>query len=179
MTPALRIIEWLIDHRQDAAEAMRSRLPSWRISTAALCAATLATASAAAKEVYDDVFFVKTQASATAMFQDRDGCRREAEGQGGNAASYSNPEYGALNAMGSALDEDALHEGGLHKRLQRAVFGDCMKRLGWIELQPAPEDAKAVQKASLRHPEALDAWLKTHAPAPPAPPASSSVAAKP
>ena len=144
---------------------MRSRsqgLPA----AAAFAALALAGAPALAREVYDDAYFVKAQASTAALFADRNDCRREAQGEGqGGSASYSNPQYGALNAMGSALDEDALHEGGLHKRLQRAVFDDCMKHRGWTPLQPEGEDAKAVARASLHHPQALDAWLKAHEPA--------------
>ena len=100
------------------------------------------------------------------MLQDRVDCRRTAQGQGDTASAYSNPQYGALSAMGSALDEDALHEGGLHKRLERAVFDDCMKQHGWTPLQPDGADARAVERASARHPEALDAWIKAHAPTP-------------
>jgi hypothetical protein len=148
---------------------------------ACLAGAALAARPALAREVYDDAYFVKPQAKAADLFKDRIGCRREAQGLGDSAASYSNPEYGALNAMGSALDEDALHEGGLHKRLQRAVFTDCMKRLGWTPLQPTGEEARAVEHASLHHPDALDAWLKAHepAPAPATPPAQPAAASKP
>jgi hypothetical protein len=137
----------------------------------------LAAAPALAGEVYDNLYYVKPQASAAGLFQDRIECRREAQGQGGSAAAYSNPEYGALSAMGSALDEDALHEGGLHKRMERAMFEDCMKHRGWSPLQPEGADAKSVQHASLRHPEALNAWLKAHEPPPP-PPAQAEPAKK-
>ena len=137
-------------------------------------AALLAATPALAREVYDDAYFVKPQATAAGMFQDRTECRREAQGLGGSAASYSNPEYGAINAMGSALDEDALHEGGLHKRLQRAVFVDCMKHRGWTPAEISGDEAKAVEKASPRHPEMLDAWLKAHEPPPVQPPAETA-----
>jgi hypothetical protein len=136
----------------------------WKLWTAVVITAAV-TCPALAREVYDDAYFVKPKGTAAAMFQDRDGCRRQAQGLGGGSASYSNPQYGALNAMGSALDEDQLHEGGIHKRLQRAVFEDCMKRLGWSPLDPTADEHRAVGRASPRHPEALDAWLKAHEPA--------------
>lgn len=132
------------------------------ITAAVLLAAT----PALAREVYDDVFFVKAQGTAAGLFQDRKTCRRQALGLQTTSSSYSNPQYGALNAMGSALDEGELHEGGLRKRLQRAVFDDCMKRLGWSLLEPEGPDARAVARASEKHPEALDAWLRAHEPAP-------------
>jgi hypothetical protein len=148
-----------------------SKLSLWAAS-----AITLAAAPALAREVYDDAYFVRPQGTGASMLQDRNGCRREAQGLGSGSASYSNPQYGALNAMGSALDEDALHEGGLHKRLERAVFNDCMKRLGWTALDPSADEARNISKASLRHTEPLDAWLKAHEPAA-APAASAAPAA--
>src|SRR5271170_7630667 len=99
---------------------MRFRAQRLCTAGAALWAMALSAAPAMARDVYDDVFFVKPKASAASLFQDRNDCRREVEGLGGTAATYSNPQYGALTAMGSALDEDALHEGGLHKQLERA-----------------------------------------------------------
>lgn len=143
--------------------------------------AMLASSPASAREVYDDAYFVKPQATAAALFQDRNDCRREAQGLGGSAAAYTNPDYGAVNAMGSALDEYALHEGGLHKRLQRAVFNDCMKRRGWAPAELSGDEARLIAKASPRHPEPLDAWLKAHEPVvveqpPEAPPPSSGPA---
>jgi hypothetical protein len=138
--------------------------------TLAIFAAGLAVAGAAlATEPYQDGFFVKRGATARQMFQDRAECARTALTMGDTAALYSNPEYGALAAMGSALDEDSLHEGGIHKRLQRAVVNDCMKRLGWAVLDPEPDEARTIARASPKHPEALDAWLKTHEPPEPAP----------
>jgi hypothetical protein len=145
---------------------MTSRSPKLSIAAAAFALAALAGAPALGREVYDDLYFVKAQGTGAAMLQDRVECRKTALGQGSTASAYSNPQYGALSAMGSALDEDALHEGGLHKRLERAVFDDCMKQHGWTPLQPDGADARAVEHASARHPEALDAWIKAHAPAP-------------
>lgn len=144
---------------------MRSRSQDLLIA-AAVAAVTLGGAPARSREVYDDVFFVKPQGSAASLFQDRGECRRESQGLGGTAASYTNPEYGALNAMGSALDEDALHEGGLHKRLARAVFDDCMKRRGWTPMAVTSSQAHLLMRADARHPEALEAWLKAYQPPP-------------
>ena len=146
----------------------------------AIVAAGLLTAATAAAAADDNAtFFVRPSATAAAMFSDRTQCSREAATMGSTSAAYSNPEYGALAAMGSALDEDALHEGGIHKRMLHAIMIDCMKRLGWTQLDPSPDEAKPVARASPRHPEALDAWLKTHEP-PPAPTASAApTASKP
>jgi hypothetical protein len=131
-----------------------------------------------AREDYDNLFFVRPHATGAAMLQDRTECRKVAQGIGGTASSYSNPQYGALNAMGSALDEDALHEGGLHKRLQIAIIKNCMERHGWTSLQPQGDDARAVRGASLGHTQGLDAWLKAHEPATaPAPPPGATAAA--
>ena len=126
-----------------------------------------ATAPAWADQPYGDVFFVRPSATAAALFAEREQCSREAAGVGSNAAGYSNPEYGALSAMGSALDENQLHEGGIHKRMRRAILVDCMKRMGWTPQDPAPDEAKALAKASPHHPQVLDAWLQAHEPAPP------------
>jgi hypothetical protein len=127
----------------------------------------------AARQAYDDAFFVRPHATAQAMLQDRSDCRSQADHMSDTAASYSNPQYGALSAMGSALDEDALHDGGLHKRLQRAVFTDCMKQKGWTPADLSEPETRELTRALPHHPEALDAWLKAHEPAeaPPAPPA--------
>jgi len=143
-------------------------------------AATLAiSAPALAHDVYDDVFFVRTQASAVQLFKDRADCRTTAEHMNDTAAFYSNPQYGALSAMGSALSEDALHDGGLTKRLQRAVFDDCMKEKGWTAQDVSRDDLRTLMRADASHPQALDAWLKAHEPppAPPAPPAVVKTAA--
>ncbi len=146
---------------------------------AILVAGLLAVATAATADDDKATFFVRPAATASALFTDRTDCSRQAASMGSTAAAYSNPEYGALSAMGSALDEDALHEGGIHKRMLHAIMIDCMKRLGWTQLDPSPDEAKPVAKASPRHPEALDAWLKTHEP-PPAPTASAApTASKP
>jgi hypothetical protein len=142
---------------------------------AVLAVGLFAAGNALAREPFDGAFFVRHGGTAAGMLQDRDDCSREALSLGSTAAAYSDPNYGPLAAMGQALDSDALHEGGLHKRLRRAVFADCMKRRGWTPLDPDRDEAKAVNRASLRHPEALDAWLKAHEPpevlaaAPPSP----------
>ena len=135
---------------------------------AALAAATALCGPALAREEFDNLFFVRTQGTAAGFFQDRASCRNQAAHMGDNAAAYTNPEYGALSAMGSALDEDALHESGLHDRMRKAIFTDCMKRLGWTPAEPTEAESHELMKASLRHPEPLNDWLKSHAP-PPAP----------
>ena len=149
------------------------------LKTLALAAATLAIAAgtAAAHEIYDDIFFVRSGATAADLFKDRADCRNTASHASDTAAFYSNPQYGALSAMGSSLDEDNLHEGGLHKRLERAVFEDCMTMKGWVLADVPPDEVKVLMRADARHPEPLDAWLKAHEP-PPAPPVkTTSVAA--
>src|SRR5690242_3092907 len=102
---------FLVMEATGSASTMHSR--HWKLWTWALALAAV-TCPALAREPYDDAYFVKPKATAAGMFQDRDTCRRQALGIGGGSASYSNPQYGALNAMGSALDEDQLHEGGIH-----------------------------------------------------------------
>ena len=140
------------------------------LKTLAFAAATLALAAPAAlaHDVYDDVFFVRSQASAAELYKDRGDCRTTAEHMNDTAAFYSNPQYGALSAMGSALDEDSLHDGGLTKRLQRAVFDDCMKGKGWTLADVSHEDLKLLMRADANHPQALNTWLQAHEP-PPAP----------
>ncbi len=145
------------------------------LKTLAFAAVTLALAAPAAfaHDVYDDVFFVRIQASATDLFKDRGDCRTTALHMNDTAAFYSNPQYGALSAMGSALDEDALHDGGLTKRLQRAVFDDCMKSKGWTLAEVSREELRQLMRADASHPQVLNAWLKAHEPAP-EPPAPSA-----
>lgn len=142
------------------------------IALAGLAAATTGAVPALAREPYDDAFFVRPQATAQDLLHDRADCRNQAQHIGDTAAAYSNPQYGALSAMGSALDEDALHEGGLHERMQKAAFAECMRRLGWTPADLSPEETRELMRAAAHHPEALDAWLKAHEPAPdpPAPP---------
>ena len=151
------------------------------LKTLAFAAVTLALAAPAAlaHDVYDDVFFVRIQASATDLFKDRGDCRTTALHMNDTAAFYSNPQYGALSAMGSALDEDALHDGGLTKRLQRAVFDDCMKSKGWTSAEVSREELRQLMRADAGHPQVLNAWLKAHEPpaAPAAPPAPAVVQA--
>jgi hypothetical protein len=134
---------------------------------------------AEARDVYDDVFFVRQHASAAELFADRNECRTTAQHMSDASSYYSNPEYGALSAMGSALDEDALHDGGLRKRLERAVFMHCMEHKDWQSAAPSGAELKALLRASPGHPEALNAWLKANepasAPAPP-PPAMKTAA---
>lgn len=145
-------------------------------AVAGLLATTAGTALA--RDVYDDAFFVRTQASAGEMFKDRTDCRATAEHLSDTASSYSNPQYGALSAMGSALDEDALHDGGLRKRLQRAVFYDCMREKGWTPAEVSAEDLRALMRADARHPQLLDAWLKAHEPPPAPTPAPAAAVVK-
>ena len=119
-------------------------------AAAALCGALLATAPALAREVYDDLYFVKPQASAAGLFQDRAECRREAQGQGGAAQAYSNPEYGAVSAMGSALDEDALFYAlsrGIPEAQARALLIGAF--LGEVVERIAHEGARALARAWL------------------------------
>ena len=142
---------------------------------AAGCALAAVASAAQAREPYDDAFFVRQHASAAELYEDRAACRNAAEHMSDTDAAYSNPEYGALSAMGSALDEDALHEGGLHKRLQQAVFMHCMEKKGWISAAPSDAEAKILMRASLRHPEALNQWLLAHEPPPPPIPAPPAV----
>jgi hypothetical protein len=142
---------------------MNLKIPAAVLAATAVFAAASA---AAARDVYDDAFFVRPHASAADLFGDRAACRNAAEHMSDAAAAYSNPEYGALSAMGSALDEDALHEGGLHKRLERAVFMHCLDRNDWVSATPTGEELKVLMRASLRHPEALNAWLKANEPPP-------------
>jgi hypothetical protein len=157
---------------------------------AGLAAGVLASAPALAREHqdYEDLFFMRAKATAQGFFQDRSSCRYQAAHVSDNAAEYTEPEYGALSAMGSALDEYQLHEGGLHKRLQQAAFTECMEHLGWTPADLTPEEIRELKKADPRHPELLDAWLKTHEPPPepvaataakPAPPAKPAATAPP
>lgn len=139
--------------------------------------ATLA-ASAASADAFDEVFFVRTHASAADLFGDRAICRDAAQHMSDADAAYSNPEYGALSAMGSALDEDALHDGGLHKRLERAVFMHCMETKAWVAADPSKEELKTLLRANRRHPEALDSWLRSHEPPPAPPPAPPAAVVK-
>lgn len=150
-----------------------------KILAAVAGAALLAGASAAqARDVYDDVFFVRQHASATDLFADRAECRTTAQHMNDTSAFYSNPEYGALSAMGSALDEDALHDGGLQKRLERAVFMHCMEKKEWTAANPTGEELKVLLRASPRHPEDLNRWLLAHEPPPPPIPAPAAPVVK-
>ena len=151
-----------------------------RLKTLALAlaaAGVLAAAPAWARDLYDDAFFVRPHATAADLFQDRAQCRDTASHMSDTDASYSNPRYGALSAMGSALDEDALHDGGLHGRLQRAVFDDCMKQRGWTPAEVSNDESRMLLRANARHPDALDAWLKAHEPPPEPSPAPAAPAA--
>jgi hypothetical protein len=136
---------------------------------AMLCAGLALTSPAGAREPFDDVYFVRHGGVGADMLKDRAACSYQAQNLGSTAAAYSDPEYGALSAMSQELDSDALHDDGLRKRLYRAVFVDCMKRRGWAQLDPTPDEARSIGHASQRHPEALDAWIKTHEPPAPAP----------
>ncbi len=169
MTPGLP------NKSQDNAQATKPMICRLNAILAAGLLSVAAASSASAAEPFNDAFFVRHAATAKDLFADRRQCSNDAYSLNSGAAAYSNPEYGALSAMGSALDEDALHEGGLHKRMQRAVLVDCMRRLGWTQLDPGPDEVKVVAKASPRHPEALDAWLKAHEPAGPPPVATAAI----
>ena len=138
---------------------------------AAGCALLAAASAAQAHEPFDDAFFVRQHASAAELFEDRAACRYAAQHMSDADAAYSNPEYGALSAMGSALDEDALHDGGLRKRLERAVFMHCMEKKDWVSAAPSDTEMKVLMRASLRHPEVLNQWLLAHEPPPPPIPA--------
>ena len=151
----------------------------WKIGLCAAGAVMTLASAAAARQPFDDIYFVRAQATTPALFKDRDQCRREAFSMGDTAAAYSDPNYGAISAMGQALDTDALHGGGMRKRMQKAIMIDCMKRRGWTQLDPSPDEAKAVDRASVRHPDALDAWLKAHEPAAVAPVAAVEAPKKP
>lgn len=133
---------------------------------AGLAAVAAPAAPALAHGEYDNLFFVRPHATASAFFEDRADCRNLALHMEDNAAGYTNPEYGALSAMGSELDQTALHEGGLHQRMQQAVFTDCMKRRGWSPAEPTAEETRKLMKADRRRPQLLDDWLKAHEPAP-------------
>ena len=148
---------------QDNGQAM-NRMTRARLGAFLAVGLLSIAATASAAEPFSDILFVRVSATSAALFADRAQCGREASSMGSSAAGYSNPEYGALSAMGSALDEDALHEGGLHKRMIRAMVIDCMKRRGWTQQDPGPDEAKVVAKASPHHPQALDAWLQAHQP---------------
>lgn len=136
----------------------------------ALAGSWLAASQAAAREPYDDHFFVKHGGSGAEMISTRAECRREAVSISSASSSYSDPNYGALAAMGAALDSDQLHNGGIQRRMEIAVLNNCMGRSGWTPLEPTRDEAKAVSKANLKRPEALDAWIKAHEPPAPKPP---------
>ncbi len=129
----------------------------------------IAASAAQAREPFDDIFFVRQHANAGELYEDRAACRNAAQHMSDADAAYSNPEYGALSAMGSALDEDALHDGGLRKRLEHAVFVHCMEKKAWVSAAPSADELKILMRASPHHPDALDAWLRAHEPPPPAP----------
>jgi hypothetical protein len=122
-----------------------------------------------AREPFDDAYFVRREGTGEQMLSDRARCSNEALGMGSTAAAYSDPEYGALSAMGQELDSEQLHDGGLRKRFYHAVFVECMKKRGWTPQDPTREEARAIGHASIRRPEALDAWIKDHEPPLPAP----------
>lgn len=160
------------------AAAMRRNGRPLNIAAALVVALALAVPAAEA-EISDGAYFVKRGATAADFFVDRDACEHEAASLGDSPDAYSDPRYGALRAMGQAIDSDALHGGGLRKRMLAAVFNDCMKRLSWSPLGPAPDEIKALKRASPKHPQALDAWLKANEPPPPPPPAPAATAPPP
>ncbi len=146
---------------------------TWKTLVFAAASLALAAGAAQARELYDDIFFVRAHATAPDLFADRIECRRAADHMRDTDSSYSNPQYGALSAMGSALDEDSLHDSGLSQRVHRAVFEDCMRHKGWTEADVPPGDLKLLLRADARHPGPIDAWLKAHEP-PPEPPAAAA-----
>lgn len=144
----------------------------WRASIPVLAAGLWLGAlagQARAGEPYDDRFFVKHGGTAQEMLDDRAECRRQALALGMGDSSYSNAQYGALAALGSALDSDALHDGGIRRRMQNAVLESCMDRQGWTPLEPTKAEARDLARVPGRD-EALTAWLKAHEPAETAPP---------
>ena len=148
---------------------------TWKTLAFAAAGLALAAGAAQARDLYDDVFFVRTHATAFDLFGDRIECRGAADHMRDTDSSYSNPQYGALSAMGSALDEDALHDGGLAKRVHRAVFEDCMRKKGWTEIEVSHDDLKRLLRADAHHPGPIDAWLKANEPSP-APAVAASIA---
>jgi len=139
-------------------------------SAAGLVAALTLAVPGEAPAAGNAAYFVKRGATAATFFADRDACQHQAASLGDSPDAYSDPRYGALRAMDQVIDSDALHGGDLRKRMLAAVFKDCMTRLDWSPLDPAPDDHKALRRASRKHPEALDAWLKAHEPPVPTPP---------
>lgn len=138
----------------------------WRASIPVLAAGLWLVAlagRAGAGEPYDDRFFVKHGGTAQQMLDDRAECRRQALALGTGDSSYSNAQYGALAALGSALDSDALHDGGIRRRMQNAVLESCMDRQGWTPLEPTKAEARDLARIPGRD-EALTAWLKAHEP---------------
>ena len=152
---------------------------TWKTFTFTAVSLALAAGAAQARELYDDVFFARTNASAADLFADRADCRGAADHMRDTDSSYSNPQYGALSAMGSALDEDSLHDSGLAKRVHRAVFEDCMRKKGWTEVEVSRDDLKLLLRADARHTGPIDSWLKTHQPPPEAPAPVAMTAAAP
>jgi hypothetical protein len=147
-------------------------------------AAPLALAAAPAfAGPYDDVYFVKVGGDAHQMFADRNACTLVAKSIGiGHGEAYSDPDYGLLSAMGTALDSDSLH-GGIGRKVHRAALEKCMQKRGWTQQDPLGDDTRSVKKASESHPEALDAWIKANQPkpeekkaAPPSPAAKTAAA---
>jgi hypothetical protein len=58
-------------------------------------------------------------------------CRVTAKSsQGAQADSFSDPRYGAVNAMANALGRDSINESSVKMR-QSARFELCMQSLGW------------------------------------------------
>ena len=153
---------------------------TWKtLAFTAAASLALAVGAALARELYDDVFFVQAHATAANLFSDRIECRSAADHMRDTDSSYSNPQYGALSAMGSALDEDSLHDSGLSKRVHRAVFEDCMRHKGWTEVEVSRDDLKLLLRADARHPGPIDAWLKAHEPLSEPPPVAAAAPAPP
>jgi hypothetical protein len=89
------------------------------ILLAAACAATATSASAAP---YDNVFFVKKGATSAQLFTDRSACADVAKGvQIGRDEAYSDPDYGVLSAMGTAIDSDSMHRASARRSSARRL----------------------------------------------------------
>lgn len=136
-----------------------------------LLLASLAAPAAAGQ--FDDLFFVRADPTAAAMLADRDGCAKEALALDIDASrGFSNPDYGVLTAMGSALQQDG-GDPKVRKAVRRVVLIKCMEGRGWTEADVMEGDIKGLKRAAAKNPGELDAWLKAHRPAPkpPEPPA--------
>jgi hypothetical protein len=119
-------------------------------------------AGAAAAGEFDKLFFVKPGGKGAAMLEDRAACaERAARLDVEQARGYSDPEFGSLAAMASAL-EGEVTSGKLRATVRRVALERCMERRGWTLAEPTQEELKLLRKASRKRPEALDAWLRAN-----------------